>query len=576
MTLKKTKDQLIKQLTQTDNRVIALSGRWGTGKTHLWNEVKNEIGDKKIQNALYVSLFGLSSLDQIKRKLIEVAIPHVESHGGVFDGLKNLFKSGVTALSTHYKALAAINDLNVLLMAPVVLRNKVIVIDDIERKQERFHIEEVLGFIDEYSKRYDTRFILVLNDDKLSSHEGQKQLWDELREKVIDQEIRLSTSPDEAFDIAIALAPSEYAVALKSASAICGLTNIRIIIKVIRVANQVLVRRDLADSVQARAIPSIVLFSAIHFRGLIDGPDFRYALNIGNSDWLSFMGEKDKDLTDEEKKREHRWEMLMHDLGIHGCDEFEQQLVEFLESGLFSAELIEAVIDRYVKESNAMEARETANKFLDRAIWDHRLTEAELVAEAAAFPAIADLLDPYIATQLDAEITKMSGGAPIGEAIIDGWINGFMATNPTTVNDDNPFNNPLHPKIKEAFTAIKTSAQVKTTVLDACMDIIQNRGWSTLQEQAMRRATAADFEATIRNIEDIVMLRRFMHRMIEMRLDRNNYDPHFGAATERFVEACRTIANDKTSPRLSGLIKRLFEGTILEPELVIQPDINQQ
>ena len=67
MSLKKTKDQLIKLLGQPDNTVIALSGKWGTGKTHLWNEVKDESGDDSVKKALYVSLFGLSSVDQVKR-----------------------------------------------------------------------------------------------------------------------------------------------------------------------------------------------------------------------------------------------------------------------------------------------------------------------------------------------------------------------------------------------------------------------------------------------------------------------------------------------------------------------------
>jgi hypothetical protein len=86
--------------------VIALSGKWGTGKTHILNEVRAESGNDKAKNALYVSLFGLSSIDQLKRKLIEAAIPGVESHGGMFDGLKNLCKFGVSAGAQNNKALA--------------------------------------------------------------------------------------------------------------------------------------------------------------------------------------------------------------------------------------------------------------------------------------------------------------------------------------------------------------------------------------------------------------------------------------------------------------------------------------
>ena len=301
----------------------------------------------------------------------------------------------------------------------------------------------------------------------------------------------------------------------------------------------------------------------------MDGPDFRFALNAGNPDWAVYGRDKNKEPTPEEKK-EDRWRMLMHDLGVHGCNEFEKRLVEFLESGLFDEGSIKAVIDHYVSEREAMDARESANRFLMRVLWDHRVDEAQLVIEGGAFQARAGLLDPFVATQLDTALTKMPGGSPIGAAIIDCWIATFKASNPTSVNDENPFNNPLHPRIQAEFAAIKSSAQANATVVDACMDIIQNSGWGALQEVAMKRATASDFETAIRDMEDLDMLRRFMRRMIEMRLQRETYDPHFGTATERFVEACRTIGNDPTSPRLASLINRLFAGTALAAELAPQ------
>ncbi len=392
--------------------------------------------------------------------------------------------------------MAAIKDLNLLLMAPVVLRGKLVVIDDIERKHEKLGIDEVLGFIDEYSKQHKSRFVLVLNDDQLSSNVDQEKLWATFREKVIDQEIKLSTSAEEAFSIAIGLAPSKYAEAIKRASIACGLSNIRIVVKVIKVANQILAGRDLDEAIQARVVPSIVLFSAIYYRGLDDGPDFNFALNAGNPDWLAFGRDKNKEPTSEEK-REDRWRMLMQELGIHGCDEFEKRLVEFLESGLFEAASIEAIIDRYVAEKEAMEAREAANDFLKRVFWDHRVDEVQLIAEAAAFSASAGLLDPFVVTELDSVLAKLSGGAAIGQAIIDGWIKAFRARNPTTVNDENPFNNPLHLKIQAELAAVKAIAQANATVVDACMHIIENGGWWALQEVAMRQATAADFETAI-------------------------------------------------------------------------------
>lgn len=567
MSLEKTQKQLVDLLHKSDNSVIALSGKWGTGKTHLWNEVQSASHDAKVQAALYVSLFGLSSVDQIKRKLMEVAIPGADEYGGTFDVVKNFVKVGIKAASEHYKALAALNDLNVLLMAPVVLREKLIVIDDIERKHDKLGIDEVLGFIDEYSKQFKVRFVLVLNDDQLSSMGEQEKLWATFREKVIDEEIRLLTTPQEAFSIAVKLWPSKYKEALKEAVATCGLTNIRIVGKVVKATNQILADRDLTSAIQARIVPSIVLFSAIHYRGLEDGPDFQFALGIANSYWSGFGLDKN-DKPTEQEEREDRWKMLMDELGIHACDDFERVLVEFLESGLFDGDQVQAIIDRYVNEAQQIQTSERARAFINRAIWDHRASEIDLLMQAKEFPQIASQLDPFLVTELHSVLCDFAGGQALADNLIQAWIDSFHAKGTQVSNDDNPFGNPLHPDIQSAWNAVGESVQAQTTVVEACNYIIEHNGWGTMQEIAMKRATAADFESAIRDM-DVGALPQFMRRLMQMRLQRATYDAHFGHATERFVEACRTIANDQApgSIRLARLIRRLFANTALAAEL---------
>jgi hypothetical protein len=494
--------------------------------------------------------------------------------GGKLEAFKNLFSTGVTAAAAHYKALAAINDLNLLLIAPLALRNRVIVIDDIERKHEKLGIDEVLGFIDEYSKEFNTRFVLVLNDDQLSSKGDQEKLWITFREKVIDHELKLSTSPNEAFSIAIKLWPSKYEPALRRAVIACGLTNIRIVGKVIKAANQILAARDLTDAIQSRVVPSVVLFAAIHYLGLEDGPDFQFALNISNPQWSHFMRDKNTEPT-EQDKREDRWRLLMSELGIHGCDEFERVLVEFFESGLFESDQVQTIIERYVTEAQEMAARQNVRSFMRKAFWDHRATEADLVAEAAAFPAAAGHLDPYLATELHEILSELAGGQRLADQIVQAWITAFNDRCGTaTDDDDNPFGKPLHPSIKATFDASLEKAQAEATVVQACLHIIEYSGWGTMQVVAMKKATAADFESAIREM-DLDTLPRFMRRMIEMRLQKEMYDSHFGQATERFMEACRVITYDTTpsSLRLSKLIRRLFHGTALEAELNPPPSV---
>lgn len=567
MSLEKTKKQLIELLGGTDSKVIALSGRWGTGKTHLWNEIKTDSADEKVKKALYVSLFGLSNIDQIKRKLMEGALPDAVVGGRKLGAFKNLFKSSLHAAATHYKALAAINDLNLLLLAPLALRERVIVIDDIERKHAKLGIDEVLGFIDEYSEEFRARFVLVLNDDQLAIEGEQRALWDTFREKVIDQEVKLSTTPDEAFSIAIKLWPSpKYEAALKQAVLTCGLTNIRIIGKVIRVANQILANRNLEDAIQARVIPSIVLFAAIYYHGLEDGPDLQFALGIGNSDWSMFSQDKKSEPTEEEN-RESRWRAFMTELGIMSCDGFEKALVEFLESGLFESEKIQAIIERYANEAQTSRVHQKAYSFIMKAFWDHRATDKELIAEAHDFPTVIGELNPYDTTQLHDALTELEDGQNLADEVIRAWIAAYKDRGcPAT--DGNPFGNRLHPNIQAALNDAVAQQQAQATVVETCSYIAEHSGWGTLQEIVMKRATANDFESAIRGM-DIEGLQKFMHRMIDMRVHRGTYDPHFGHATDNFVEACRTIANDQRpeSARLAKLMKRLFTQAMLSAEL---------
>ena len=181
-----------------------------------------------------------------------------------------------------------------------------------------------------------------------------------------------------------------------------------------------------------------------------------------------------------------------------------------------------------------------------------------------------------MSTELQSLLAKWPGGAEIGDAVTDGCVAAYRSGNPTTVNDQNPFGNPLHPKIQAEFGAIKATAQANATVVDACMHVIESSSWGTLQEVALRQATAADFEAAIREMEDLDKLRRFMRQMIKMRIERATYDPCFGTATERFVEACRAIANDAASSRLANLVQWLFDETRLASELAPQSNTDGQ
>lgn len=147
MSLKSTKEQLKQLLTEKDNKVIALSGKWGTGKSYMWQQVKTSSIDETVRGALYASLFGLSGIEQVKTKLIQSMVPAIKANPKLWEGAKQTVKSGVKVLEGFHRGFGALNDLN-LVFAPAILRQKLIVLDDIERKHEKLDIDDDLLPVD--------------------------------------------------------------------------------------------------------------------------------------------------------------------------------------------------------------------------------------------------------------------------------------------------------------------------------------------------------------------------------------------------------------------------------------------
>lgn len=78
MTRETTKQDLLYYLDDVRVLVIALKGLWGTGKTHLWEEVKGEFAPINGSDHLYASCFGLESVEQIKAALFQNSLGKAE------------------------------------------------------------------------------------------------------------------------------------------------------------------------------------------------------------------------------------------------------------------------------------------------------------------------------------------------------------------------------------------------------------------------------------------------------------------------------------------------------------------
>ncbi|WP_027820547.1 P-loop NTPase fold protein, partial [Paraburkholderia bannensis] len=565
MSLEDTKKHLIAALQDQENRVIALSGKWGTGKSHLWRDVKEDSEDDEIGRAAYVSVFGVSDINQLQLKALRAAVPVAADNSAWAERIRRIAKAGSEVLKSINRAFGALDEL-ALLMAPQFLRGRIVVLDDIERKHPKLSVDEILGFIDELTQQHDARFVLILNDDKLD--EAANDAWATLREKVIDQEVRLITTPQESFEIARAQTktPDGYAARTKSAVDTLGVDNIRVIRKIIRNVNRVLAGRALAPEILHRTIPSIALLSTIHYHGMDDAPDFDFVLNTGSWDDVRDEVERQKGegKSNAIATQRAKWRELLSELGINNCDEFEELLIAFLKDGQFDASGVTKILDRYEREADQLLAKETGQALSRRLYWDADASEKQLVDDARKSIPYAKHWDAYLVTILFNELAALQGGNEVGEAFVQAWIKEFRTREKSRGNYDDDFDN-LHPAIVAEIKADQAhqahqAERATASLLEVVRRIVKQSGWGANEEFAMRKATALDFEATIRgaNMEDRSF---FLRHMIRMRNERRNYDSHFGNATQRFVDACRAILSAPASDRLARLIRRVVAGT---------------
>ena len=65
--VEKLEDKLLKLIDTDESFAIALTGEWGIGKTHFWNNFyERNHTNFKTKKYAYVSLFGIESLDSLK------------------------------------------------------------------------------------------------------------------------------------------------------------------------------------------------------------------------------------------------------------------------------------------------------------------------------------------------------------------------------------------------------------------------------------------------------------------------------------------------------------------------------
>ena len=202
----------------SNGKVIMLSGKWGSGKTHFWQKnIEENLKKEKIPNN-YISLYGKTSIQEIKNEVFLKIFESVDSSKLEDKGTK-LAKNIVDLVSSFIKSvdingvkidLSTVSD-NSFEHIENFLENKklkktveylnsgaIICFDDFERKSKDIDLNDLFGFITQLTLNFSCKVVIILNDDVFEGEE--KKIFSNVKEKSVSKFLKYEPSIKDLFE----------------------------------------------------------------------------------------------------------------------------------------------------------------------------------------------------------------------------------------------------------------------------------------------------------------------------------------------------------------------------------------
>jgi hypothetical protein len=343
MSVERVRQQIEKFLKSDAAEVLCIRGHWGTGKTYTWTEALKKAaapnGGLAFEKYAYISLFGLNSLEDVKLELTYQTLNRdrigkefdIKDVNSILSGLPQLGNIGTrlinAVLGEGYSSLGAG-------LLYLTVRNRLICMDDLERKGEGLRSVDVLGLISQLKEDRKCKVVLLLNDERLED----RAAFNSFLEKVVDINLRFSPSPSESAAIALDTLDGEKKIKklVKVQAIKLGIDNVRVIQKIFRTVTDI---ADLLTSykpgVLDAVVKSIVLFGWAYHQPEM-APPLDYIRSIG--EYSSITENPDPRLAALEKQ----WGPVLQSYGYIFTDEFDEVLIQGVIDGYFNVEVVAA------------------------------------------------------------------------------------------------------------------------------------------------------------------------------------------------------------------------------------------
>jgi ABC-type lipoprotein export system ATPase subunit len=183
---------------------LMVNGKWGSGKTHLLEEVREGLIDRRLSGdsnkPLYITLYGVKDATEIGEQIYQQMHPFLSHKGTRFVSalmrgiLKTTVKIDLTEL--HKGDLSLGSQLPEVKVSQLLggAGQRVIIFDDFERAI--MSPVELLGYINPFVEHDGCKVIILANEEVIKDPDGT---YKERKEKTVGQTLQVTADVRTAF-----------------------------------------------------------------------------------------------------------------------------------------------------------------------------------------------------------------------------------------------------------------------------------------------------------------------------------------------------------------------------------------
>lgn len=552
MSLEKTKKIIRDFLLNNCAEVLSIKGDWGVGKTYFWNEAINQAKDKPNfcrEKYCYVSLFGITSIEQLKSMIFENLTEKTQIDKGFsIENLKqNIDKlvkqwgwRGITKSRKFFSFVRA--PLNVepwlFSLAFGLVQNTLICLDDFERKGDTLTAKEVLGLIS-HLKGCKCKIALILSDTNFDDE--SKQAFAQFREKVVDMEVRFSPTPAESAAVVFKTS-SEIGTQLSTFTNTLQVSNIRVLQRIKRAADiTVPLLRDFKPQITYAALQTLALFGWSFYSHTHDKkvPSYSYVTSFG----YHFGGEK--------TEQQQGWDALLREYGFRATDKLDLALSSLIENGFIDEDLVRMEAEKLNQQIIATNSIDAFSEAWDIfysfhndddeekvvSTFESLLTKHLLFISPLNLNGVIELLRELNRDELVSKLIDLYVAARGNEKEIFNYSRNML-----------PFGIKPDEELTRKFNLKLASLEKTPTLESALAHIAQEQGWSSAQEEVLASATPDDFYRIFKSVTS-----KTLHSYIQATLRFGQWDgasDHQRAITKNAKKALLRISSESRINRI--------------------------